>query len=61
MTLSSLLRITPRLAPTATRRTTRAASSVTNTPNTKSLDSILIANRGEIALYVVFYQTEYLE
>lgn len=53
MTLSSLLRITPRLTPTAARRTTRAVSSATNTPNTKSLDSILIANRGEIALYVL--------
>lgn len=49
MTLSSLLRITPRLGPTA-RRTTRAASTI-NT-STKPLDSILIANRGEIALYV---------
>lgn len=53
MTLSSLLRITPRLAPTVTRRATRAASSVAGkTQTTKSLDSILIANRGEIALYV---------
>lgn len=53
MTLSSLLRIVPRLTPTATRGTSRAVSSTTNTPNTiKSLDSILIANRGEIALYV---------
>ncbi|KAJ5191316.1 Methylcrotonoyl-CoA carboxylase subunit alpha [Penicillium cinerascens] len=53
MTLSSLLRITPRLAPTVTRRATRAASSVAGkTQTTKSLDSILIANRGEIALRV---------
>jgi hypothetical protein len=53
MTLSSLLRITPRLAPTVTRRATRAASSVTGKPQTtKSLDSILIASRGEIVLYV---------
>ncbi|CAI7656789.1 unnamed protein product [Penicillium manginii] len=53
MTLSSLLRITPRLAPTAARRTTRAAYSVSTTPHkTNSLDSILIANRGEIALRV---------
>jgi hypothetical protein len=53
MTLSSLLRITPRLTPTAARRTSRAVSSATNASNaTKSLDSILIANRGEIALYV---------
>lgn len=49
MTLSSFLRITPRFAP-ATRRSRRAASTATNAP--KSLDSILIANRGEIALYV---------
>ncbi|KAJ5416972.1 uncharacterized protein N7487_000522 [Penicillium crustosum] len=53
MTLSSLLRITPRLTPTAARRTSRAISSAANTSNTtKSLDSILIANRGEIALRV---------
>ncbi|RMJ26237.1 carboxylase [Aspergillus sp. HF37] len=51
MTLSSLLRITsPRVAPTAARRSRRAVSTVANTP--KSLDSILIANRGEIALRV---------
>ncbi|CAG7982323.1 unnamed protein product [Penicillium olsonii] len=49
MTLSSLLRITPRLAPAARR--TRAASTV-NTSTVKPLDSILIANRGEIALRV---------
>jgi 3-methylcrotonyl-CoA carboxylase alpha subunit len=53
MTLSSLLRITPRLVPTAARRTTRAASSVSGTQGNKTLDSILIANRGEIALYVL--------
>ncbi|KAI2793645.1 Methylcrotonoyl-CoA carboxylase subunit alpha [Penicillium oxalicum] len=53
MTLSSLLRITPRLAPTAARRSTRAASSVASTSQgSKTLDSILIANRGEIALRV---------
>jgi hypothetical protein len=53
MTLSSLLRITPRLTPTAARRTVRAASSVAGTSQgNKTLDSILIANRGEIALYV---------
>lgn len=53
MTLSSLLRITPRLTPTAARRTSRAISSAANTSTTtKSLDSILIANRGEIALRV---------
>ncbi|KAJ5947371.1 Methylcrotonoyl-CoA carboxylase subunit alpha [Penicillium verhagenii] len=54
MTLSSLLRITPRLAPTAARRTVRAVSSLSGTNATpqKSLDSILIANRGEIALRV---------
>ncbi|KAJ5518165.1 Biotin carboxylase C-terminal [Penicillium expansum] len=53
MTLSSLLRITPRLTPNTARRTSRAISSATNTSNTpKSLDSILIANRGEIALRV---------
>jgi 3-methylcrotonyl-CoA carboxylase alpha subunit len=53
MTLSSLLRITPRLVPTAARRTTRAASSASGTQGNKTLDSILIANRGEIALYVL--------
>ncbi|KAJ5100457.1 hypothetical protein N7456_006509 [Penicillium angulare] len=54
MTLSSLLRITPRLAPTAARRTIRTVSSVSGTNGTKqkTLDSILIANRGEIALRV---------
>lgn len=48
MTLSSFLRISPRFAP-VTRQSRRAASTATNAP--KSLDSILIANRGEIALY----------
>ncbi|KAJ5240972.1 uncharacterized protein N7469_002563 [Penicillium citrinum] len=53
MTLSSLLRITPRVAPAAARRTIRAASSVSSVSHkTNSLDSILIANRGEIALRV---------
>lgn len=55
MTLSSLLRITPRLTPAAARRTSRAASSVSGTRAQNSLDSILIANRGEIALYVFFF------
>ncbi|KAJ5908181.1 Methylcrotonoyl-CoA carboxylase subunit alpha [Penicillium taxi] len=53
MTLSSLLRITPRLAPAAARRSTRALSVSSGAPPTRtSLDSILIANRGEIALRV---------
>lgn len=52
MALSSLLRITPRLSPAAARRTSRAASSVSSTRAQSSLDSILIANRGEIALRV---------
>ncbi|KAJ5263485.1 hypothetical protein N7478_011090 [Penicillium angulare] len=54
MTISSLLRITPRLAPTAAHRTVRTVSSVSGTNSTKqkTLDSILIANRGEIALRV---------
>ncbi|KAJ5619373.1 hypothetical protein N7510_003357 [Penicillium lagena] len=53
MPLSSLLRIAPRVTPTAARRTTRAASSVSSTPGAHTpLDSILIANRGEIALRV---------
>ncbi|KAJ5709177.1 Methylcrotonoyl-CoA carboxylase subunit alpha [Penicillium malachiteum] len=54
MTISSLLRITPRLVPTAARRTIRAVSSISaaNGTQQKSLDSILIANRGEIALRV---------
>ncbi|KAG0155903.1 Biotin carboxylase, C-terminal [Penicillium digitatum] len=53
MTLSSLLRIAPRLTPTAARRTSRAISSATDAKKAnKSLSSILIANRGEIALRV---------
>lgn len=51
MPLSSLLRITsssPRVLPAAVRSSQRAASTLSNA---KSLDSILIANRGEIALY----------
>ena len=53
MTLSSFLRITPRVVPTAARMNTRAASSVAGTSQgNKTLDSILIANRGEISLYV---------
>ena len=52
MPLSSLLRISSsRLALTAAQRSRRAASTVTAN-GSKSLDSILIANRGEIALYV---------
>ncbi|KAJ5238840.1 hypothetical protein N7468_003459 [Penicillium chermesinum] len=54
MPLSTILRIAPRLAPAAARRTSRAVSSVSGNTSTdqKSLDSILIANRGEIALRV---------
>ncbi|GES64255.1 3-methylcrotonyl-CoA carboxylase subunit alpha [Aspergillus terreus] len=54
MPLSSLLRTSARLGPTAARRARRAASTVSgNTAQShKSLDSILIANRGEIALRV---------
>ncbi|PYH98702.1 3-methylcrotonyl-CoA carboxylase subunit alpha [Aspergillus ellipticus CBS 707.79] len=54
MPLSSLLRTSSRLGPTVARRSRRAASTVSSTgPKTqKSLDSILIANRGEIALRV---------
>ncbi|PWY90856.1 3-methylcrotonyl-CoA carboxylase subunit alpha [Aspergillus heteromorphus CBS 117.55] len=54
MPLSSLLRTSTRLGPTVARRSRRAASTVSSaTPKApKSLDSILIANRGEIALRV---------
>ncbi|PYI30354.1 hypothetical protein BP00DRAFT_416425 [Aspergillus indologenus CBS 114.80] len=54
MTLSALLRTTSRLGPTAVRRARRAASTLPANASTtqKSLDSILIANRGEIALRV---------
>ncbi|KAL4877495.1 3-methylcrotonyl-CoA carboxylase subunit alpha [Aspergillus karnatakaensis] len=54
MPLSSLLRTSARLGPTAIRRSRRAAStaaSKTSSPS-RPLDSILIANRGEIALRV---------
>lgn len=52
MALSSLLRISSRMGPTAARRSRRAASTAASThvPQRK-LDSVLIANRGEIALY----------
>ncbi|KAL4896066.1 carbamoyl-phosphate synthase L chain, ATP binding domain-containing protein [Aspergillus ambiguus] len=54
MPLSSLLRTSARLGPTAARRARRAASTVSgdHARSGKSLDSILIANRGEIALRV---------
>ncbi|KAB8076470.1 carbamoyl-phosphate synthase L chain, ATP binding domain-containing protein [Aspergillus leporis] len=54
MPLSSLLRTASRLRPTVAQRARRAASTVSSsTPQTRnSLDSILIANRGEIALRV---------
>ncbi|RMZ42402.1 hypothetical protein AFCA_009819 [Aspergillus flavus] len=54
MPLSSLLRTASRLRPTAAQKARRAASTVSSTtPKTQnSLDSILIANRGEIALRV---------
>ncbi|KAI9929996.1 hypothetical protein ASPWEDRAFT_35245 [Aspergillus wentii DTO 134E9] len=54
MPLSSFLRITPRLGPTAVWRSRRTASTVSSSvpKYQNSLDSILIANRGEIALRV---------
>ncbi|KAL1860048.1 hypothetical protein Plec18170_001997 [Paecilomyces lecythidis] len=53
MPLSSLLRTTPRLGSAAIRSTTRAASTVANPAGGQSpLNSILVANRGEIALRV---------
>ncbi|PYI01349.1 3-methylcrotonyl-CoA carboxylase subunit alpha [Aspergillus sclerotiicarbonarius CBS 121057] len=54
MPLSSLLRTSSRLGPPVARRFRRAASTVSSTApkSPKSLDSILIANRGEIALRV---------
>ncbi|KOC08800.1 putative 3-methylcrotonyl-CoA carboxylase subunit alpha (MccA) [Aspergillus flavus AF70] len=54
MPLSSLLRTASRLRPAAAQKARRAASTVSSTtPKTQnSLDSILIANRGEIALRV---------
>ncbi|KAA8647105.1 acetyl/propionyl/methylcrotonyl-CoA carboxylase subunit alpha [Aspergillus tanneri] len=54
MPLPALLRTTSRLGPTVAQRLRRAASSVASgTSKTQnSLDSILIANRGEIALRV---------
>ncbi|KAL4808734.1 carbamoyl-phosphate synthase L chain, ATP binding domain-containing protein [Aspergillus unguis] len=55
MPLSSLLRTSARLGPAVVaRRSRRAASTVTSSTSSppRSLDSILIANRGEIALRV---------
>ncbi|KAE8335989.1 hypothetical protein BDV24DRAFT_118832 [Aspergillus arachidicola] len=54
MPLSSFLRTASRLRPTAAQKVRRAASTVSSTtPKTQNtLDSILIANRGEIALRV---------
>ncbi|KAL2868517.1 acetyl/propionyl/methylcrotonyl-CoA carboxylase subunit alpha [Aspergillus lucknowensis] len=55
MPLSSLLRTSARLGPTAVaRRSRRAASTATSSSSSppRALDSILIANRGEIALRV---------
>ncbi|BCR89394.1 uncharacterized protein ACHE_50592A [Aspergillus chevalieri] len=54
MPLSPFLRITPRLGPKIARRSKRAASTLSsNAAESRfSLDSILIANRGEIALRV---------
>ncbi|PLB45901.1 putative 3-methylcrotonyl-CoA carboxylase subunit alpha [Aspergillus steynii IBT 23096] len=54
MPLPALLRTTTRLGPTVARRSRRVASTIASgasKPRT-SLDSILIANRGEIALRV---------
>lgn len=56
MPFSPFLRITstaPRVGPTVARRSRRAASTLSaSAPKAQnSLDSILIANRGEIALY----------
>ncbi|KAL4925762.1 acetyl/propionyl/methylcrotonyl-CoA carboxylase subunit alpha [Aspergillus undulatus] len=54
MPLSIFLRTSARLGPTVVRRSRRAASTVTSSSSSpsRSLDSILIANRGEIALRV---------
>ncbi|KAL4941578.1 hypothetical protein BDV06DRAFT_178119 [Aspergillus oleicola] len=54
MPLSTFLRTSARLGPTVVRRSRRAASTATNNSasTSRSLDSILIANRGEIALRV---------
>ncbi|KAL4954108.1 carbamoyl-phosphate synthase L chain, ATP binding domain-containing protein [Aspergillus filifer] len=54
MPLSTFLRTSARLRPTVVRRSRRAASTATTstTSTSRSLDSILIANRGEIALRV---------
>ncbi|KAL4920860.1 carbamoyl-phosphate synthase L chain, ATP binding domain-containing protein [Aspergillus aurantiobrunneus] len=55
MPLSSLLRTSTRLGPTVVaRRSRRAASTITSNSSSspRPLDSILIANRGEIALRV---------
>ncbi|KAE8352164.1 carbamoyl-phosphate synthase L chain, ATP binding domain-containing protein [Aspergillus coremiiformis] len=54
MPLSSLLRTASRLRPAAAQKARRAASTVSSRSPRKqnSLDSILIANRGEIALRV---------
>ncbi|OJJ48371.1 hypothetical protein ASPZODRAFT_130379 [Penicilliopsis zonata CBS 506.65] len=55
MPLSAFLRTPPRLAPTAVSRWKRGASSLSSSTSRQgqlALDSILIANRGEIALRV---------
>ncbi|KAL2822212.1 carbamoyl-phosphate synthase L chain, ATP binding domain-containing protein [Aspergillus cavernicola] len=54
MPLSSLLRTSSRLGPTVIARSRRPASTVVSSSSSppRSLDSILIANRGEIALRV---------
>ncbi|KAL3473934.1 carbamoyl-phosphate synthase L chain, ATP binding domain-containing protein [Aspergillus californicus] len=54
MPLSSLLRTSARLGPTAVAHSRRTASTITSTASSpaRPLDSILIANRGEIALRV---------
>lgn len=54
MPLSSLLRTSTRLGPTVARRSRRTASTVASSSPSppRPLDSILIANRGEIALRV---------
>ena len=66
MPFSPFLRITstaPRLGPTVARRSKRAASTLSaSAPKAQnSLDSILIANRGEIALYVLVQRIDALD
>lgn len=66
MPFSPFLRITstaPRVGPTVAQRSKRAASTLSaSAPKAQnSLDSILIANRGEIALYVLVQRIDALD